>query len=85
MDTFGSEGTHYCLLESEAVQSGRAWEEPAESIFLQSEEKSNSLLRNVTSYIKTTRRRIPEDRNINIHLRENIKCHVICPKEILVF
>jgi hypothetical protein len=56
--------------------SANVWEEPFASIFCR-EDKGNTLLRNVGTYLKykTTRRCILEDRNLNIHNRAYLKSY----------
>jgi len=80
VDTFRPTRIDYYLLESEAVKFRRVWEQPATSIFLQSEDKSKQFP--PKRYL--LRRHIPKERNVNHHPRKNIDCSVICMKDILV-
>jgi len=73
VDTFRPTRRDYYLLESEAVKFGRVWEQPATSIFFQSEDKSKQF----SPKRFLLRRRIPKDRNVNSHPRENNDCNVI--------
>jgi len=80
VDTFWPKRRDYYLLESEAVNFGRVWEQPSTYIFFQSEDKSKQFP--PKRYL--LRRHIPKDRNVNNHPRQNIDCNVICLKNILV-
>jgi hypothetical protein len=65
------------------MKLGRVWEQPAASIFFQSEDKSKQF----PPERYPLGREIPTDRNVVNQPRENMDCNAICLKDtsILVF